>query len=223
MLDLRNSGDTAGGRGRVVGYGAFELGAPGMKYDDRQGHELLSLARAVISSAMDRRPMSVMHTASWLRERRATFVTLKTGGRLRGCIGALEASRPLIDDVMSNAQSAAFRDPRFPPLDRRELEALELEVSILARPSRLMFADEEDLLGQIVPGEDGLILHADVPGGGRRATFLPQVWHDIPDPRQFLAQLKLKAGLAADTRTERCTIRRYRVVKWRSSADREAA
>ena len=167
--------------------------------------------------------LSVMHTASWLRERRATFVTLKTGGRLRGCIGALEASRPLIDDVMSNAQSAAFRDPRFPPLDRRELEALELEVSILARPSRLMFADEEDLLGQIVPGEDGLILHADVPGGGRRATFLPQVWHDIPDPRQFLAQLKLKAGLAADTRTERCTIRRYRVVKWRSSADREAA
>src|SRR6185436_6796016 len=107
----------------------------------------------------------------------ATFITLTRDGRLRGCIGSLEAARPLGEDVAQNALAAAFRDPRFAPITAAEWPRCSVEVSLLSQPKPIRFADEADLLGQVKPGEDGLILQCD----GRRSTFLPQVWEAIPD------------------------------------------
>ena len=121
------------------------------------------------------------------------------------------------EDVIANARAAAFQDPRFNALTPAELAGLEIEVSILSRPVRLSFEDHADLMRQIVPAKDGLILECDTPSGPRRGTFLPQVWDDIPDPEQFMSQLKLKAGVPADTRSTRCRFRRYRAVKWREA------
>jgi AmmeMemoRadiSam system protein A len=147
----------------------------------------------------------------WLQQAGATFITLKKDGTLRGCIGSLQATRPLGIDVIENALGAAFRDPRFKPLTADEWAKCEVEISLLTPPKPLRFADEADLLAQIKPGEDGLILECD----GRRATFLPQVWEDIPEVRVFLRTLARKAGLPDDTRLGRCRMWRYRVAKWK--------
>ena len=129
---------------------------------------------------------------------------------MRGCIGSLEATRPLAQDVAENALAAALRDPRFAELSAAEWPQCEVEVSFLSTPKPIRFTDEADLLRQIHAGEDGLILEAE----GRRATFLPQVWQGVPDKRAFLGQLLRKAGLPADTRLETCRISRYRVMKF---------
>jgi len=126
-----------------------------------------------------------------LRETRATFVTLQIEGDLRGCIGVLEARRPLVVDVAHNAFAAAFEDPRFPRLRPSEFAQLELHISVLTPPEPLAFDSEHDLLRRIRPGRDGLILTA----GAHRGTFLPSVWEQLPDPVDFLAHLKRKAGL----------------------------
>jgi AmmeMemoRadiSam system protein A len=131
-------------------------------------------------------------------------------GELRGCIGSLEATRPLVQDVTENALAAAFRDPRFPELVAAEWPQCQVEISLLSVAKPIAFTDEADLLRQIRAGEDGLILEA----RGRKATFLPQVWQGVPDKRAFLGQLLRKAGLPADTRLESCTISRYRVMKF---------
>ena len=131
-------------------------------------------------------------------------------GKLRGCIGSLEAARPLGTDVAENALGAAFRDPRFAPLSAQEWPRCRVEVSLLSNPKPLRFADEADLLSQIQAGQDGLILEAN----GRRATFLPQVWDGIADKRAFLRELARKAGLPDDVRLARCKVSRYRVTKW---------
>lgn len=141
-----------------------------------------------------------------LREPRASFVTLKRAGELRGCIGSLEAWRPMVTDVAENACAAAFRDPRFPPLSELELEGLGIGVSLLTLPEPMSFDSEEDLIARLEPGRDGLILSE----GGRRGTFLPAVWESLPEPRAFLAHLKLKAGLAPDYWSENIEIQRYR-------------
>jgi AmmeMemoRadiSam system protein A len=122
----------------------------------------------------------------------AAFVTLRRHGVLRGCIGSAVAARPLIVDVVQHAFNAAFRDWRFPRLDLLELAGLTLSVSVLTEAVPMRFAGEADLLAQLRPGVDGLIIE----DAGRRALFLPSVWDELPDPRQFLHQLKLKAGLA---------------------------
>ncbi len=147
---------------------------------------------------------------AWLTQPGASFVTLLKAGALRGCIGSLEATRSLGADIAENALGAAFRDPRFPALRAEEWPQCEVEISLLSAPRPLAFADEAGLLAQIAAGEDGLILEA----GGRRATFLPQVWASVPDKRAFLAELVRKAGLPADTALTSCTIHRYRVVKF---------
>ncbi len=138
----------------------------------------------------------------------ATFVTLHARDDLRGCIGRLEASRPLAEDVAENAYAAAFQDPRFPPLQPSELEDLSLEISLLTPPEPMVFADEEDLLGQLRPGIDGLILE----DWGRRGTFLPTVWESLPEPRPFLAALKGKAGLPPDHWSATLRVSRYRTL-----------
>lgn len=136
----------------------------------------------------------------------AAFITLHRFGVLRGCVGHLEAAQPLVLDVAENAFAAAFRDPRFERLQDWELEGLDLEVSVLTAPRSLEFHDEAELLAQLVPGEDGLILE-DL---GRRGTFLPAVWDGLPEPHRFLAQLKRKAGLPANYWSPTLKVARYR-------------
>jgi AmmeMemoRadiSam system protein A len=136
----------------------------------------------------------------------ASFVTLRSHGQLRGCIGHLHAVQPLVVDVAENAFAAAFRDPRFSPLTPQEWPEVQVDLSILTAPEPLQFSDEADLVRQIRPGEDGLILE----DGPHRGTFLPSVWESLPDPSEFLRQLKHKAGLAADHWSDRVRVFRYR-------------
>jgi len=210
-LGVCNSGDTAGGKGRVVGYASFALDEPDTLDAGAAGAALIGIARAAIACRLGIAAVpAAVPQAPWLRQPGATFITLKLEGRLRGCIGSLEAHRPLGADVAANAEAAAFRDPRFPALSAAEWPRCEVEVSLLSAPKPIAFADEAELLAKIQPGEDGLILeHA-----GRRGTFLPQVWESIPDKRAFLGELVKKAGLPADTRLARCKLSRYRAKKW---------
>ena len=180
---------------------------------EEAGRTLVGLARAAIGGRLVLRDPPKVPPAAWLARPGATFVTLTQGGRLRGCIGSLVPRLSLGADVLSNAQSAAFSDPRFKPMTATEWANTQTEVSMLSAPKPIQFADEDDLLEKIVGGEDGLILEAP----GHRGTFLPQVWESLPDKRQFLTQLKLKAGLPADFRTGRCRVLRYRVIKWKQS------
>jgi len=172
------------------------------------GPELTSLARQAIGHRLKVAGFpAVGPPAGWMRADGACFVTLTSGGALRGCIGSLEAYRPLGQDVVRNAQAAAFEDPRFPPLAVAEFEHVAIEVSVLSVPEPFEVATEADLLDGLHPGTDGLIFAA----RGRRATFLPQVWDDLPDRRVFVAQLKRKAGLAADYWGDDVRLWRYRV------------
>ena len=141
-----------------------------------------------------------------LQARRAAFVTLHRRGDLRGCIGHLEAEQPLIADVADNAYSAAFRDPRFPPLQREELVDLEIHISVLSTPQPMAFSSEADLARQLRPRVDGLILQ----DGPARGTFLPSVWESVAEPGDFLRHLKLKAGLSPAHWSDSIQVWRYR-------------
>ena len=225
LLDLRNSGDTAGDRRRVVGYAALALTAPleeAAGDDDEQqfGATLLSRARNSIAAALGlAREPETAHPK--LAAVGATFVTLRDArGELRGCIGRLEAVATLEEDVRRNAAAAAFGDPRFDPLQAHEWPGLRIEVSLLEPPEPLPPArTREDALRQLRPHVDGVI----VDWRGRSATFLPQVWQQLPEPEAFLAALLRKAGLAADFWAEDLRLRRYRVRHFESAASLEAA
>jgi len=209
LLAACNSGDTAGGKGQVVGYSSFALYEPGTEVSSTEaGKTLLAIARSAIEAKLYGSARTV--DAPWLRQVGATFVTLTRDGALRGCIGSLEAARALGTDVAENALAAAFRDPRFPPMTAAEWPNVRVEVSLLSAPKPMRFADEADLLAQLKPGEDGVILEF----GGRRATYLPQVWESISDKRLFMRELARKAGLGDDLRLARCKVSRYRVSKW---------
>ena len=140
-----------------------------------------------------------------LQQKFATFVTLHKNGALRGCIGALEAYQPLINDIAEHAYAAAFSDPRFPQLESSEFEQLEIEISVLGKPEAMTFKDEEDLLNQIRPNIDGMIIES----GYNRGTFLPSVWEQLPDKREFLNHLKMKAGLPLSWWDNSAKISRY--------------
>jgi AmmeMemoRadiSam system protein A len=142
-----------------------------------------------------------------LQKAGAAFVTLKLHGELRGCIGSLEAYRPLIEDVTENAYAAAFRDPRFIPLSAKEFDELEYHISVLNPPVDFPVKSEQDLLQQLRPGQDGLILEE----GAHRATFLPSVWDGLLSSHDFLHHLKLKAGLPADYWSDSLRFKRYEV------------
>lgn len=253
-VDVRNSGDTAGPKNRVVGYGSWAFYEPvdgdakkpePKKIDirmgpakvparllhptprktaapvawarpakaetedadpfegrtkallEKHGATLLRLAAGSIEHGLKTGKAPSVgaedHPAE-LRAQGACFVTLKRQARLRGCIGSPQAHRPLIVDVAENGYRAAFKDPRFKPLTAMELDDLELSISVLSPSRPMAFADEDDLLGQLRPRRDGLII-AD---GNRRALFLPSVWEQIPDPKTFLGHLKAKAGMPAN-------------------------
>ncbi|MCK9201909.1 MAG: AmmeMemoRadiSam system protein A [Gallionella sp.] len=174
-----------------------------------QGETLLHLARAAIGRELGFRSHDLPRTG-WLEEPGATFVTLMLDGQLHGCIGTLEACRPLIDDVCQNAVSSAFRDPRFPPLTKEEFADLLVEVSLLSKPQLISHSSEEDALAQLNPCRDGVIFEC----GRHRATYLPQVWAQLPDPKSFIANLKNKAGLPSDFWSDDVRLSHYTVQKW---------
>jgi len=157
----------------------------------------LRTAAAAIEAGLGRDGAAAPATrplSSVLGAPRASFVTLTIAGALRGCCGTLEPARPLLLDVWHNAQASAFRDPRFPPLTVAEWHRSALEVSVLTPCERVVVASEQELLLRLVPGRDGLVLA----WRGMRATFLPKVWEQLSDPREFLGHLKRKAGWPAD-------------------------
>jgi AmmeMemoRadiSam system protein A len=174
-----------------------------------KGMILLPIARAAIARAL-KVPHTADESSPWLAEHGACFVTLTQSGELRGCIGSLQAHRSLLDDVKSNAVSAAMRDPRFTPLGADELDITAIEISLLSPSQEMQVRDEADALAQMRPGIDGIIFEY----GRYRSTFLPQVWESLAQPRQFLGMLKRKAGLPDDFWAEDVKLSRYSVTKW---------
>lgn len=176
---------------------------------DLQGRVLISIARGAIAEKFGAARLPLPQH-DWLHLPGATFVTLTLCGDLRGCIGSLQAHRELADDVRHNAVSAAFHDPRFSPLTREEFAVVEVEVSLLSETQPLSFTDEADALAQLRPGLDGIVFEF----GGYRSTFLPQVWEQLPQPREFLDRLKRKAGLPGNFWSDKVRLSRYGVSKW---------
>jgi uncharacterized protein len=184
------------------------MNEPSAVYDATERAILLDIAARSIAHGLEhQRPLELDPDdyPEPLRAGRATFVTLERHADLRGCIGVLDAFRPLVVDVAQNAFAAAFEDPRFPPLRAPEYPELTLKLSVLTPAEPLVFGSEAELLARIRPGIDGLILS----DGGRRGTFLPSVWEQLPDPRDFLDHLKRKAGLPLGYWSDSLRVARY--------------
>jgi len=167
------------------------------KLTEEEGKHLVEMARKTIEKALfnpknKSEPDPVKFPK--FQERRGTFVTITMNGALRGCIGHIIPQESLVESIRVNAMNAAFRDPRFRPLSQSEFEKIKIEVSILTEPTPLAYTDANDLLGKLKPGTDGLIIRK----GYHQATFLPQVWEQLPNKKEFLTHLCLKAGLAGD-------------------------
>lgn len=228
LLNYRNSGDTAGDKRAVVGYASIAFGGKlnGLKNEtqsksssltDEQKKFLLKLARNTIKAASRKEPLPVVDEKildEQLKAKTACFVTLTKDSNLRGCIGHISAIEPLYKAVIENAEAAAMYDTRFEPVRYDEVDKIEIEISILTEPKELNYNSVEDLLAKLRPGIDGVILNI----GGRRATFLPQVWEQLPDKVDFLNHLSLKAGCApSDWRRTGTKIYIYQVEKFSES------
>ncbi len=195
-LDVRNSGDTAGTRDRVVGYGAWSFSA-GTAISDSDTRILLDTARESIKQGLTNGKALEINTSDFpetLQGMSACFVTIEMKGRLRGCIGNTQAVSPLINAVSEHAWSAAFQDPRFDPLSENEFDNIHISISILTPSTPLIYNNEQELLARLRQNIDGLIIQK----GNRRATFLPSVWESLHDKKTFLYHLKKKAGIAPD-------------------------
>lgn len=176
---------------------------------DEDGRTLARYARASITAALGG-PIDTTPSFPGAERTAATFVTLRRAGELHGCIGSIEPRRSLVDDVRSNAVSAALFDPRATPLSPADVALLDVEVSLLSPMQQLEFVDEATAIAALRPGRDGVLLRC----RGRRATFLPQVWRSLPEPERFLASLKTKAGFSASFWSAELELYRYDVVKW---------
>jgi AmmeMemoRadiSam system protein A len=174
-----------------------------------RGLLLLRIARESVAEALGLCAAG-SYDAPWLHESGACFVTLFRRGDLRGCVGSVRAYRRLFEDVWSNARASAFHDSRFPPVRSQELPEISVEISLLSAPEALCYESEEEALRLLCPGLDGIILEA----GACRGTFLPQVWEQLPEPRDFLLHLKRKAGLPLSFWSPEVQLYRYRVRKW---------
>jgi AmmeMemoRadiSam system protein B/AmmeMemoRadiSam system protein A len=211
LLHYSNSGDTAGDKDRVVGYATIaffgESGlegsrAPGRhQFNEMQGQDLIKLARLTIMNHLGRKvddsefadlKNALAHPC--FQVRCGSFITLKKNGHLRGCIGNLSPTGSVLEGVEGNAIKAAFHDPRFKPLTSEELEEVDISVSILTQPQPLKYSDAQDLIANLHTNIDGVIIRK----GNASATFLPQVWEQLPQPEKFLTHLCLKAGLPAN-------------------------
>ncbi|MBW2589673.1 MAG: AmmeMemoRadiSam system protein B [Deltaproteobacteria bacterium] len=201
LLNYSNSGDTEGDRSKVVGYAAIAYFSEA-SLSQKQGQVLVKLAHKTIMEKLGKkmpsdkaRQLSDALTDNCFKENRGTFVTLKIDGRLRGCIGSLTSNEPIRAGITRNALNAAFRDPRFPALTADEFEHVDIEISILTKPQPLEYTDISDLLSKLRVNVDGVIIRK----GRAGATFLPQVWKQLPEPDIFLSHLCAKAGLSADS------------------------
>jgi len=182
-----------------------------LRYSEAERRLLLDIAlESIHYGASSGRPLDVnpKRYSTTLQEHRATFVTLHKQGELRGCIGTLEPYQALICDVAEQAYQAAFADPRFPPVVAFEIEQLELHIAILTPPEPLHFTSEDDILNQLQPGIDGLIVEE----GRHRGTFLPSVWTSLPNPEDFWRHLKQKAHLPPDHWSNQLRVWRYQTV-----------
>jgi AmmeMemoRadiSam system protein A len=178
------------------------------EYSNEERKILLQLARDAIEYGLKHHAqmqVDLKKYSAHLCESRACFVTLQIDKQLRGCIGSLEAHQSLIEDVAQNAYASAFGDPRFPSLTAEEFAKLSIHISVLSKPEPMHFDSEADLLRQIRSEIDGLILS----DGPHKGTFLPSVWESLPDKKQFLAHLKMKAGLAPDYWSDTLQVERY--------------
>jgi AmmeMemoRadiSam system protein A len=178
----------------------------------------LIIARNAIKSRFEQKPLdkkSILNHYPELRAQGASFITLTLHGRLRGCIGSIIAHRPLIDDLIANAQSAAFDDPRFPPLSFNELDQTRVEVSLLTHPEAVTYLDADALSHIIRPNVDGVILRL----GDYQATFLPQVWEELSDFKSFFDHLGLKAGIGTDPLSHHPEIYIYQVEKYKEHSN----
>ncbi len=180
--------------------------------DDVDGTKLASLARYARERIRESLggAKAAAPTGPWTAEPAATFVTLRRGDELQGCVGTLERQRPIAQDVSQNAIAAAFYDRRGGHLELSDVDRLTVEISVLSRAEPLAFSNEDEALASLRPGEDGVLLK----WHDRRATFLPQVWESLPDRADFLARLKEKAGLSADFWAPDVELSRYRVRKF---------
>lgn len=185
---------------------------PASVFTETQQRQLLQLARAAIASQLHNQDIEpgllALSQSPPFDEQGACFVTLKEDQQLRGCIGTLQAHRPLGQDIIHNARAAAFADPRFTPVNVDELPQLALQISVLTEPVPLPAMTEDQLLHFLTPGRDGLILHE----GEQRATFLPAVWESLTTPRQFLHELKRKAGLPSEYWSDTLRFETYRTL-----------
>lgn len=178
---------------------------PGLAVPHRQA--LLEIAAASIRHGLDHDRALPVHAPDHppeLQALRASFVTLKAQGQLRGCMGSSQAHRPVAEDVAHNAYAAGFLDPRFPPLGRDEAGDLEIHISVLSAWEELRFSSEAELLAQVRPGVDGLMLEE----GLSRGILLPAVWESLPDPETFVRHLKLKAGVSETYWSDRIRVSR---------------
>ena len=206
LLHYSNSGDTAGDRSKVVGYAAIAFYGGATMQDrmespqplnNHQGQVLLKIARKTIANRLGIESADVDPSAERdlvFQDHRGTFVTLTIGGQLRGCIGNVNPTDSILTGVKQNAVSAAFHDPRFDALKADEFDLVDLEISILTEPQPLAYKNSRDLIKKLRVNIDGVILRK----GDKSATFLPQVWHQLPQPKQFLSHLCMKAGLSSD-------------------------
>ena len=220
LLDYRNSGDTAGDKSRVVGYAAVAFYQPVAEaFSAVERQQQLELARSTLRAVTQLGappPESPASPATSLSVPRGCFVTLTKHGALRGCIGNIEPRLPLWQAVAGNARSAALEDPRFRPVRAQEVDQIEIEISVLTKPEPLAFRSPDDLLRQLHPGEDGVVLRL---AGGDTATYLPQVWEQLPDKVEFLDSLAEKAGRSAgDWRKPGVAVSIYHVVAFKEPA-----
>lgn len=182
---------------------------PSTKYSAEQQQQMLEHVRSSIARGLDHTLPVAPSIEPWQQDERAVFVTLYRKGVLRGCIGNLRAYRSLWEELKHNAKAAAFDDPRFPPLRREELDDTDIHISILTLPQQIHVASKDDLLHTLRPGIDGLVLEE----GESRATFLPQVWRQLPEPKQFLEHLWHKAGLVPDYWSDTMLFSVYQVME----------
>jgi len=194
-VGLSNSAKINNDKSRVVGYGSWFLyeGDKNELIGKYHTDFVIGLCKTVIESAIKKIDLTIVYPQVF-DQPGACFVTIEQNGQLRGCIGSIVANRPLVNDIIENARNAAFKDTRFKPITAEDLNQLKVSVSILTEPRRIFFSSEEDLLNQITANLDGLIIK----DGNKQAVYLPSVWEVIPDKREFLNALKVKAGLAPD-------------------------
>jgi AmmeMemoRadiSam system protein A len=185
--------------------------------DEADGRALARYARAAICAGLGG-SAAVPPRGDVFDAPGASFVTLRWADELQGCMGVIEARRGLADDVRQHALAAALDDPRARPLGLAEVDQLDVEVSLLSPLERVPCTDAASAAAALRPGVDGVVFSA----GGRRSTYLPQVWDDLPDAREFLRKLRGKAGLPADYWSADVVLQRYTVQKWSDPAPARA-